>query len=193
MAQLEGLAPQLLQGTFGRPGARFDPDAIRDAPRAYSYADPYGQQKEAEGFFDMGIGGDLLSGVSMADCGNVTALPSDVLNNFDKLTRSVEKVFSRGAFPVVVGSDHAITYPVVRGLSKFAPLNIVHFDSHLDYSHDYQGVLHTHGSPICRCRELTFVKHITSVGIRTARRRPYEASQKDGSLIITASWPFSSG
>jgi len=123
----------------------------------------------------------------MADCGHVTTLPSNVLNNFDKLTRSVEKVVSLGAFPVVVGGDHAITYPVVRGLSKFAPLNIVHFDAHLDYSHDYQGVLHTHGSPIRRCRELPFVNHITSVGIRTARRRPYKASQKDGSLIITAS------
>ena len=32
------------QGTFGRPGARFGPDAIRDAPGAYSYADPYGNK-----------------------------------------------------------------------------------------------------------------------------------------------------
>ena len=76
---------------------------------------------------------------------------------------------------------------MVRGLNQFAPLNIVHFDAHLDYSHDYQGVLHTHGSPIRRCRELPFVNHITSVGIRTARRRPYEAAQNDGSLIITTS------
>ena len=121
----------------------------------------------------------------MVDCGNVTTLPSDVLTNFDKLTRSVEKVVSRGAFPVVVGGDHSITYPVVRGLSSFAPLNIVHFDAHLDYSHDYQGVLHTHGSPIRRCRELPHVNHITSIGIRTARRRPYEDSQNHGSLIVT--------
>ena len=168
------------QGTFGKPGARFGPDAIRDASRTYSYADPYGQQKEAEGFFDIDIGGDLLSGVTMADYGHVTTLLSNVLNNFDKLTRSVGRVVSLGAFPVVVGGDHAITYQLVRGMSKFAPLNIVHFDAHLVYSHDYQGVLHTDGSPIRRCQELPFVKHITSVGIRTARRRPYEASQKMG-------------
>jgi agmatinase len=116
----------------------------------------------------------------MADCGYVTTLPSNVLNNFDKLTRSVEKVVSRGTFPVVVGGDHAIIYPVVRGLSKFAPLNIVHFDAHLDYSHDYQGVLHTHGSPIRRCRELPFVNYITSAGIRTARRQPTKISKTMG-------------
>ena len=173
------------QGTFGRPGARFGPDAIRDAPRAYPYTDPSGRQAEAEGFFDIDAGDELLRGITMADCGNVTTIPSDVLNNFDKLTRSVAKVVERGAFPVVVGGDHAITYPVVRGLGRFEPLNIVHFDAHLDYSHDYQGALQTHGSPIRRCREIPFVHHITSVGIRTARRQPYEEALEHGSLIIT--------
>ena len=173
------------QGTLGRPGARYGPDAIRDAPRTYAYTDPFGRQGEAEGFFDIDAGDELLRGVTMADCGNITTLPSDVLRNFDKLTRTVERVAAAGAFPVVVGGDHAITYPVVRALGRFSPLNIVHFDAHLDYTHDYQGVLLSHGSPIRRCRELPFVNHITSVGIRTARRRPYEDSQRDGSLIIT--------
>ena len=173
------------QGTLGRPGARFGPDGIRDAPRTYSYLDPYGRRTEAEGFFDVDVGDELLRGITMADCGNITVVPSEVLENFDKLTKSVEKVVERGSFPVVVGGDHAITFPVVRGLSKFAPLDIVHFDAHMDYTHDVQGVLYTHGSPIRRCRELPFVGHITSLGIRTARRQPYEESQKDGSLIIT--------
>ena len=173
------------QGTFGRPGARFGPDAIRDAPRAYAYSDPLGNQSEAEGFFDIDTGGELLRGITMADCGNITVVPSDVTGNFDKLTRAVEKVAERGALPVVVGGDHAITFPAVRGLSKFAPLDLVHFDAHLDYTHDVQGVFHTHGSPIRRCHELPFVGHISSVGIRTARRKPYEESQADGNLVVT--------
>jgi agmatinase len=105
--------------------------------------------------------------------------------NFDRLTAAVEKVVEQGAFPVVVGGDHAITFPAVRGLSSYSPLNIVHFDAHMDYAHDYQGVLYTHGSPIRRCRELPFVGHISSLGIRTARRKPYEESQRDGSLVVT--------
>ena len=173
------------QGTLGRPGARFGPDAIRDAPRAYSYLDPYGQRREAEGFFDIDAGDELLRGVSMADCGDITIIPSDVSANFEKITRVVENMVQKGAFPVVVGGDHSITFPVVRGLSKFAPLNIVHFDAHMDYTHDYQGSLYSHGSPIRRCRELPFVGHITSVGVRSARRVPFEESQRDGSTIIT--------
>ena len=173
------------QGTLGRPGARFGPDAIRDAPRAYSYSDPYGKQTSAEGFFDVDAQDELLRGITMADCGNITIVPSEVVENFAKITKAVEKAVERGSFPVVVGGDHAITFPVVRGLHKFAPLNIVHFDAHLDYTHDIQDNLYTHASPIRRCRELDHVGHITSVGIRSARRKPYEEAQRDGSLIIS--------
>lgn len=173
------------QGTLGRPGARFGPDALRDAPRAYSYSDPYGRQGEAEGFFDIDAENELLRGVIMADCGNVPIVPSEVVGNFNRITRAVEQATKRGALAAVVGGDHAITFPVVRGLSRFGPLNIVHFDAHLDYTHDVQDALYTHASPIRRCRELDFVDHITSVGIRSARRTPYEEAQRDGSLIIS--------
>jgi agmatinase len=175
------------QGTLGRPGARFGPDALRDAPRAYSYSDPYGRQGEAEGFFDIDAENELLRGVVMADCGNVPIVPSEVASNFNRITRAVEQAAERGALAAVVGGDHAITFPVVRGLSKFWPLDIVHFDAHLDYTHDVQDALYTHASPIRRCRELEFVGHITSVGIRSARRIPYEEAMRDGSLIITGS------
>ena len=175
------------QGTLGRPGARFGPDALRDAPRAYSYSDPYGRQGSAEGFFDIDAEDELLRGVTMADCGNVPIVPSEVVGNFDRITRAVEQVAARGALPGVVGGDHAITFPVVRGLSRYTPLNIVHFDAHLDYTHDVQDALYTHASPIRRCRELEFVGHITSVGIRSARRIPYEEAVRDGSLVISGS------
>jgi len=52
-------------------------------------------------------------------------------------------------------------------LSKFAPSNIVHFYAHLDYSHDYQRLLFSQGSPVRRCREPPHVSHITSMGIQT--------------------------
>ncbi|MEK6860723.1 MAG: arginase family protein, partial [Nanoarchaeota archaeon] len=80
------------QGTFGRPGARFGPDTIRDAPRSYVYLDVFGKQVEAEGFFDIDTNNELLSGITMADCGNIAILPSDVLQNFSKISNVVEKI-----------------------------------------------------------------------------------------------------
>ena len=174
------------QGTLGRPGARYGPDALRDAPRAYSYLDPFGQGQDAEGFFDADAGDELLRGVTMADCGNVTIAASDVLHNFERLAGVVERVARRGAMPVILGGDHAITFPAVAGLAQFAPLDIVHFDAHLDYTHHYHGAMLTHGSPIRRCRELAHVGNITSIGIRSVRRAPYEEAVSDGNRIITA-------
>lgn len=173
------------QGTFGRPGARYGPDGIRDAGRAaYSYTD-YEDGSVAEGYFTSDYGGELLKGVTMADCGNITVVPSAVLKNFKKLTNTVETMIERGSFPVVIGGDHSITFPVVQALSAFEPLDIVHFDAHMDYSHEAQGVLYTHGSPIRRCRELPFVRNITSMGIRKESRKVYEEAIADGNLIVT--------
>ncbi len=174
------------QGTFGRPGARFGPDALRDA-RGYSYIGYGGMQfdQQAAGYFDSDRGAELLRGVTMADCGNITVVPSDVLDNFRKLTNVVERIVSRGAMPVVVGGDHAITFPAVRALGGFAPLDIVHFDAHMDYTHETQGVLYTHGSPIRRCRELEFVRNISSFGIRKESRKVYDEAMADGSLVVT--------
>ena len=82
------------QGTFGRPGARFGLDGIRDAPRGYNYSDPYGAQTQAEGRYDIDVEDELLRGVTMADCGNITVVPSEVVGNFGKLTTVVEKLWS---------------------------------------------------------------------------------------------------
>ena len=174
------------QGTLGRPGARYGPDALRDAPRAYSYLDPYGHGQDAEGFFDADAGDEMLRGVSMVDCGNVSVAASDVLHNFERLAGVVERVARRGAMPVILGGDHAVTFPAVAGLAQFAPLDIVHFDAHLDYSHHYHGAMLTHGSPIRRCHELAHVGSVTSIGIRSARRAPYEEAIGAGNRVITA-------
>ena len=173
------------QGTLGRPGARYGPDALRDAPRAYSYADPYGAGKDAEGFFDADAGDELLRGITMADCGNVFVTAADVVHNFTRLAATVERIAGRGALPVILGGDHAITFPAVAGLSRFAPLDIVHFDAHLDYTHHYNGAMLTHGSPIRRCHELAHVGSITSIGIRSVRRAPYEDAMSHGNTVIT--------
>ena len=54
--------------------------------------------------------------MTMADCGNIAVMASEVLRNVDMLTRVVEKVVGRGSFLLIVGGDHSITFPAVRGL-----------------------------------------------------------------------------
>jgi agmatinase len=174
------------QGTTNRPGARFGPNAIRDA-RGYSYTG-WGEPrpKPAHGYFDIDAGVTLLAGVTMADCGDVTVAPSNAELGFDRLTRVVGRILAAGAFPVIVGGDHSITFPAVRAFADFGKIDIVHFDAHMDYSHDYQGVLYTHGSPIRRCAELPFVRGTSSIGIRVAHKKTYEEAMQRGVHVLTA-------
>ncbi|MBI2872704.1 MAG: agmatinase [Chloroflexi bacterium] len=172
------------QGTLQRPGARYGPNAIRDVERVYDYLDAW-QEKEAQGYFDIDAAATLLQGVTMADCGDVTILPADVERNFDKITRAVRQLLDRRAFPVIVGGDHSITFPVVRAFDGHGPLDVVHLDAHQDFTHSLQGVQFHHGCPIRRVRELPFVGHITSLGIRWARKDVYEDALRLGVHTIT--------
>ncbi|MBI4234018.1 MAG: agmatinase [Chloroflexi bacterium] len=171
------------QGTVNRPGARFGPNAVRDT-RIYGYVSTL-ENTVAGGYFDIDADAELLRGVTMADCGDVNVVPADVQQTFERLTATVRKMLDQGAFPVIVGGDHSITFPAVRGFDRYPSLDIVHFDAHMDYEHHYQGSLYWHGSPIRRCAELPFVRNITSIGVRVARRKPYEAARERGNLVIT--------
>ncbi|MCS7206905.1 MAG: agmatinase [Dehalococcoidia bacterium] len=174
------------QGTTNRPGARFGPHAVRQA-RVYDYFSLFEPEPPpAGGLYEVDVGTEILKGVTMADLGDINVAPSNWELALERLTRVVSRVIEKGAFPVVVGGDHTITFPVVRALERFAPLGIVHLDAHLDYTHDYQGVRYYHGSPIRRCAELPFVGPISHIGIRAVRRKPVEEARQRGNLIISA-------
>ena len=61
-AQVAFIGMPFDQGTFGRPGARYGPEAIRDVPRGHLYSDPMGAQREAEGIFDVDAGTGTVKG-----------------------------------------------------------------------------------------------------------------------------------
>ena len=189
-ADLDDLAAQVAflgvpfdQGTSGRPGARYGPDGVRDA-RTYGYFS-WKDDTEAPGYYDIDAGVERLKGVTMADCGNVSVVPSDVERNFWKTTRVVRRILDRGPLLVVVGGDHAITAPVVRGFDRFKALDIVHFDAHLDFTDHNQGIRWGHGSPIRRSAEFPFVRNITQIGIRIGGKKEVEEARQRGNRIIT--------
>jgi len=61
------------------------------------------------------------------------------------IAQNARKVF-------VVGGDHTISYPVLKGLSEYhgSKLALVHFDSHYDTLDEYFGCKCTHGTPFRR-------------------------------------------
>ena len=91
------------------------------------------------------------------------ALPHAVI---DKLRPLMEA----GLFPVTLGGDHSIGYPVLKALHQARggkPVHLVQFDTHMDYWDEEGGQRWSHASPIIRSHEAGFLSGLTQYGIRS--------------------------
>ena len=108
-------------GTTYRPGTRFGPQGIRRISALYT---PYN--------YELGV--DLREQMTLCDAGDVFTIPGNLEKSFDQITRGVSHVFSSGALPIMLGGDHSIGFPCVRGIAECTSkrIGIIHFDRHID-------------------------------------------------------------
>jgi agmatinase len=108
-------------GTTYRAGCRFGPQAIRRISALY---DSYS--------VDMAI--DLEEELDLVDLGDIFVIPSNLEKSFDQIDRAISWIVGEGVFPVVLGGDHSIGYPDVRGIAPHIDgrVGIIHLDRHLD-------------------------------------------------------------
>ncbi len=108
-------------GTTYRPGTRFGPQGIRKISALYT---PYN--------YELGV--DLREQMTLCDVGDVFTIPANIEKTFDQISRAVAHVFSSGALPIILGGDHSIGFPCVRGIAQCTSkrIGIVHFDRHAD-------------------------------------------------------------
>jgi len=145
-------------GTSYRSGARFGPRAIREASMQYAY-DPL-----EEGLFDVELNRTILKGLRIEDRGDVLIEPAAMKANQTAIEAASHELFHEGIFPVFLGGDHSITYPIFRGLSD-SSIFLVHLDAHADFDSTF-GSPFTHGSVMRMVRENGLVSGIVQVGLR---------------------------
>ncbi|MDP2952982.1 MAG: agmatinase [Chloroflexota bacterium] len=178
-AQVAFLGVPFDVATNDRPGSRFAPQAIREASMRYNDL--------RQGWLDLERGVSILQGVTLADCGDVDIRVKPLEDIYDQITEAVGQILARRAFPVLVGGDHAITFPAVRAFQGH-PLWVVSFDAHLDFTDEYLGVRLSHDNEMRRIAELPFVQGVSFIGPRgmVNRRAPYDEALKYGARVITA-------
>lgn len=166
-------------GTTYRSGTRFGPQGIRKISALYG---PYS--------FELGV--DLRESITMCDLGDIFTIPANIEKTFDQISKGVAHVFASGAFPVVLGGDHSIGYPTVRGVSqhlrKGQKLGIIHFDRHVDTQEtDLDERMHT--TPWFHATNIPNVpaKNLVQVGIGgwQAPRPGVKVGRERGTTIMT--------
>ena len=163
-------------GATFRSGTRFGPDAMRKI-------------SGLTGGYNAGMGVDLTESVDIVDAGNITVIPANLEKSFDQIAKGVSYAVERGVFPVVLGGDHSIGYPNVRGLAPYIDGNIgiIHFDRHSDLS-EYALDERMHGSPFFHATNIPNAppQNLVQIGIggwTSSKDGMKTARQREASVI----------
>lgn len=144
-------------GTSYRPGARFGPQAIRQASR------------HLRTNFHPAYDTEPFKTIQVADAGDVGCNPFNIEEAIAQIEAAADELFNKAPVIVSLGGDHTIALPLLRSVNKVAgQVALVHFDAHLDTWDTYFGAPYTHGTPFRRAAEEALFKDDASmhVGIR---------------------------
>jgi agmatinase len=105
----------------------------------------------------------------------------------DTVAAAVRDLIDRGLFVVSAGGDHSVSFPIIRAHAGHRQINVVQFDTHLDFRDEGSGASCTHGSSMRRASELEGVDHITQIGIRGLLNSPvsHMSARAAGNAIVT--------
>lgn len=151
-------------------GAAKAPAVIRAALRS-----PHSHMTATNGL-DLG---DVLADLGDAD------LQEDA-GDFQRMVGAIAGAFRAGP-AVVLGGDHAVTYPVLAGMAAagIAPPQIVHIDAHSDLYDDFEGDPLSHASPFARIMERGLAAGLTQLGIRTPNAHLVAQAERFGVKVFS--------
>lgn len=102
-----------------------------------------------------------------------------------RIEAAVERIAASGRRPIVLGGDHSITYPVLRGFRPHFPrLTVLHLDAHPDLYDEFEGDRYSHACPFARVMEERLADRLVQVGIRAATGHQREQARRFGVEMI---------
>lgn len=129
------------------------------------------------------LGLDLAASDRLVDVGDLEF--DDATNRRDQIRSSLLRLLGRGARPLLLGGDHAITYPIVQAMAQtYSDLTILHLDAHTDLYDELDGNRYSHGCPMARIMEEGLVRRLLQVGIRTITPHHREQIERFGVEVI---------
>jgi agmatinase len=172
-------------GVTYRPGARFGPQAIRQASRLLRAYDP-------------SLDVHPFGAQQVADAGDIGVNPFGIGDAIAEMERGAEELLEDAGRLLVLGGDHTIALPMLRVMRRaHGAVALVHFDAHLDTWDTYFGAPYTHGTPFRRAWEenLLLDDGAVHVGIRGPLYAPRDLvdDERMGFSIVSATDVADSG
>ena len=145
-------------GATYRPGARLGPRAIRE------------QSVFTSGFTSRTWPWDveIFKEQRVVDYGDIHYALGSTDAMIETVSNEMHLLGSRGVRPIILGGDHVVSYPVLKGLAAtYGPLSLVHFDAHCDTWPNEEGL--EHGTVFLQAAQDGFIDPSRSIqiGMRT--------------------------
>lgn len=124
-----------------------------------------------------------LSGAALDDEGDID--PEEGEGGRWTIEDAVRQIVESGRRPLILGGDHSITYPALRGFRASHPrLTVLHLDAHPDLHEEFQGDRYSHACPFARVMEEGLTDRLVQVGIRTMTGHQRAQAERFGVEVI---------
>lgn len=160
-------------GSSYLPGAAAAPPVIREA--LWSQA--------GNPWTEMGLD---LSTAALEDQGDlVPRNDQDAAQVRRMIEEAVKQIVVSGRRPLILGGDHSITYPSLRGFRVCYPrLTVLHLDAHPDLYDQFGSDRYSHACPFARVMEEGLADRLVQVGIRTMTGHQRDQARRFGVDVI---------
>ncbi|MCY7572116.1 agmatinase [Bacillus pumilus] len=153
-----------------RPGSRFGPNRIREVSIGLEEYSPYLDRE--------------LHEVPFFDAGDIPLPFGNAQKSLDLIEEYVDSILEKGKFPLGMGGEHLVSWPVFRAMHKKYPdLAIIHMDAHTDLREEYEGEPLSHSTPIRKVAGLIGPENVFSFGIRSGMKEEFEWAKEAGMHI----------
>ncbi|RVG23096.1 agmatinase [Sinorhizobium meliloti] len=163
-------------GSSYRAGSRHGPAAIREASRALRLVNGH-------------TGVAPFEIACIADLGDAKIHPLNFDQSIEIITQCFLELKKMAVRPLVLGGDHTISLPILRGLVQRSKVGMVHFDAHSDTSDETRGMKISQATPFRRAVEegLLDPERVVQIGLRGQLygRDDYKWARSVGMTLIT--------
>jgi len=153
-----------------RPGSRFGPARIREVSIGLEEYSPYLDRE--------------LEEVKYFDAGDIPLPFGNAQRSLDIIEDFVDKILAADKFPLGMGGEHLVSWPVIKAMyKKYPDLAIIHMDAHTDLREQYEGEPLSHSTPIRKAAELIGPQNVYSFGIRSGMKEEFQWAKENGMYI----------
>jgi agmatinase len=146
--------------TSYRPGARFGPNAVREASQSL---ETFSFQLKTD-----------LEDCSFMDAGDLELPFGDPKPALEAITQAITELLARDKIPFLIGGEHLASLGSFKAVeAKHKDLKLIHLDAHADLRESYLGQHLSHATVIRRMADIIGLDSIRQYGIRSGTHDEY--------------------